>query len=360
MRLFYSVTRAPGLLIANRFQAVILTVCFSVCFLLPSVMHLYYEGSVKIMESPLTSDYTIYMTALETDGLFILKDYDKLRELLPEGTSVFVRAGRGINSLVYGTISRLATVYWILPPDGTGLVYYPFQEGQISGSLPVSPDELLVGDSVLRGVSAKRLIGSTVNINGREYTICGILRDSEVIYGNIHSLENADRVFLSFMTGDDLSRHYREVEAAFRGYYNAGPPMLAQTIHDIRVEYLVADTRRLLLITVFSLILCLLGCIGIANSVLYDSRAAIAVKLSVGARYGDIFLELFMYLSLISLSAALITALLCLPAQWYLRVSLEISASFSAGTALALGLVSLAVSAVMSIISIFQIARKMA
>jgi hypothetical protein len=365
LRLSFAVSQGLRLLRGNKPQTLLLLLCYTAGILLPLAMFAYRKGVLDSADAEPQADSYVAMANNITGEKFAkLTDYGELGGLLRsagEGFSVSVTDMSSAETAVEldGRILR-GSVMWRLPADESGLVYdtlaaYPRTGRYLSNDEPFG---IVLGDGLLRGVkNPEALLGRSLALYGETYTVIGIIHGTSVITGNILSREYGKMVSMVFRGPPNSAVQARalamRLDEAFSVTQFSALSVSEQYAAEVR-----RSSAQLLAVAFAGLAFCLLNSLGLVNSFLFDCKKKLLVKMSVGARPGELFLELWLFWCALLLGAALLAFLLSLAAIRYLDAVFFHSPSVSPQAAIALPLIILLSATLASLYSVRKVMRR--
>jgi hypothetical protein len=326
-----------------------------------------YRQSVLDSVSDTSSAYNRYTAVVSelTDGQFErLTDYTNIEEAMKSAGNSYQMAVTSFDVesaiSVGGHILRGA-VAWRLPPTeavfSTSVGEYPYVGERLSKEAPY---ELMLGDGMLRGIShPESLIGEELLLFGETYSVCGIVRGSNNIEANILSRKIVPGVVLTFRSPIDSPANYASLATAVETNFSV------TGVTELKVDEAYAfEAKRktvwLLAAAFAAFAFCLLNSFGIINSFLYDCRRKVLIKMMVGARKSEVFLELMVFWAALLLASSILAFLAAFGAVDYMSRLFFFPVNVAWGTAVILPILGLGTALLVSLYSVWRIARWLA
>ena len=298
----------------NRLQCALLVLCYASGILVPLAILAYRQGFLNVTTTDVgveRDDYSIDNSVsinkplLSDENFRKLTDYGEIEDFL-------AAVGNGARLSFYsidtsetaiqldGHIIR-GSVRWCLPANESGTVYesYSFNKTHIGQLLsPDKPYELMIGEKLLRGVrDPSSLIDKEITLYGTKYTVCGILRGSSAIIGNIQSRKNVMHAQVRFRVDNNSQEVRKRLSGELKSRYSI------YTLYDMQFVYddntyeneMNQQIRDMLIVALLGFLFCILNSFGIVNSLLADNYQKVYTKLSVGARRTQVLFEFALF-----------------------------------------------------------------
>jgi ABC-type antimicrobial peptide transport system permease subunit len=336
----------------------------------------YRQGIINIWNSDAVylHDYSVRPAGfgnriISEDTFHKLIDYNEIKDFM---RTVGVGASMALTSMdlsetvvsLDGHIIR-GMITWRLPADNEGYVHdrtillHPYMGRPLSLN---NPYEIMLGDKLLRGLGdPAAFIGKELMLYGNTYTVSGILHDTDVIVGNLLSRNHAKLPFITFQvperSADVRQRLAEELKERFEIIG------LQENIISLDGSYYTEmnqQIRNMLIIALLSFGFCVLNSFGIINSFLADNSKKVYVKFTMGAKRRDIFFELMVFWGMIILFGSLLAFGAVFGVREYMAKFFHHQLAIGWRMALLLPLCGLATAVLMSLYSVFGIARRLA
>jgi hypothetical protein len=311
-------------------------------------------------------EYNANVQNLTEEQFARLTDYTLLGEAMDA-------AGKGFQIQIIGTGVETAVmvsghmvkgpVVWRLPADPEGSVFFSSTvDIAFAGSLFSSdaPYEVMLGDGLLKGIrNPEKLIGEKVLLYGSEFTVCGILHSSDNIEANMYARSNLTSLMLRFRIPVSTPHDPADLIQVMNEKF--GVTGIAELrVSEAYAEATLRESDGMTLLAFAGFAFCLLNSLGIINSVLFDCRRKIYIKMTAGAKRSEVFLEQMVFWSVLLTAASLLAFLASYGVKAYMAMYFVHPLSIGWQTALSLPLMGFGMAVLISFYSVRRIARWLA
>ncbi len=322
-KLLFSIRQGLGNVMSFRSVSLLLFACYTVGFLFPLMVWSYRDGMIDLYsESPtldvmkVNNSIGYYNAEGETrrqkPSEALSADYFK--SILPEGASVLVRIHIS-QTAIYGDYPLIANITYVNTENDPVFIPFYYNMEFLAGRSIENDNEILVGRGALpRGTVFERILGDSIQVGNSEYTICGVVDQSDQLFLSMNVLDTFYSPFhsISLSSPNMAYSEFKSISNAFEKTFVKQAFESSAGRDEIYVEAAKQIGAELLPFALLALFFCGANALALLTALLSMKKRNYLIRMSLGASAIDVFIEQLAYVGAISLAAAAAAYLLAL------------------------------------------------